>query len=53
MLSDLTKEEKSGASIPRPNLDQSLAEIRKQNEYFTTDEQRNITLRSLEENWHD
>ena len=33
----------------RAKLDQSLAEIRKQNEFFTTDEQGNITLRSLEE----
>ncbi len=43
-----TMEPKS-ARIFRTELDQSLAKIRKQNEYFTTDEQKNITLRSSEE----
>ena len=42
------KEPKS-ERIFRAKLDQSLAEIRKRNEYFTTDEQRGVTLRSLEE----
>ena len=42
------KEEKA-ERVFRAKLDQSLAEIRKQNEYFTADESRNITLRSLEE----
>ena len=42
------KEAKAERSF-RAKLDQSLAEIRKQNEYFTTDEQRNVTLRSSEE----
>ena len=41
--------EEKAERVFRAKLDQSLAEIRKQNEYFTTDEQRNITLRSLEE----
>ena len=43
-----TMEPKS-ARIFRTKLDQSLAKIRKQNEYFTTDEQKNVTLRDLEE----
>ena len=43
-----TKEVKS-ERIFRAKLDQSLSEIRKENEYFTIDEQRNVTLRSLEE----
>lgn len=41
--------EEKAERVFRAKLDQSLAEIRKQGEYFTTDEQRNITLRSLEE----
>ena len=41
--------EQKAERVFRAKLDQSLAEIRKQNEFFTTDEQRNITLRSLEE----
>ena len=41
--------EQKAERVFRAKLDQSLAEIRKQNEYFTTDEQRNISLRSLEE----
>ena len=41
--------EEKAERVFRAKLDQSLAEIRKQTEFFTTDEQRNITLRSLEE----
>ena len=47
MPSDLLESRKR-ASIPR-QVRPIVSEIRKQNEFFTTDEQRNITLRSLEE----
>ena len=48
-LAERFAKEPKSERIFRAKLDQSLAEIRKRNEYFTTDEQRGVTLRSLEE----
>jgi len=48
-LSQRFAKEPKSERVFRAKLDQSLAEIRKQNQFFTTDKKRSVTLRTKQE----